>query len=99
MRLIEWCSSYQCQVASLQLTVNSDIRRSGEPSRLSLRKQWIFRRALPNDIRRKDRIESTNLLYWVYETKYLKETWMFISGILYRERTEKIEHSISETLG
>ena len=38
---------YQCQVASLQLIANSDIRRSGKPSRLSLRKRWIFRRAFP----------------------------------------------------
>ena len=53
----------------LQLTANSDIRRSGEPSRLSLRKQWIFRRAFSNDIDRQHTIPAANLRYWVYEAK------------------------------
>ena len=40
MRLLRVYAAYQCQVVSLQLIVNSDVRHSGEPSCLSLRKRW-----------------------------------------------------------
>ena len=56
-------NSQQCQVASLQLTANCDIKRSGEPSRLSLRKQWIFRCAWPDDIVMKYVQQSANLRF------------------------------------
>ena len=36
---MEKCIAHGSQATPLQLTVNFDIRRSGEPSRLSLRKQ------------------------------------------------------------
>ena len=70
IRLMECCSSYQCQVTPLQLTVNFDIRRSGEPSRLSLRKQWIFRLAFPNDIDMKSNIPSAISLFLILFNLY-----------------------------
>ena len=68
MRQMILCSAYQCQVAPLQLTVNFGIRHSGEPSCLSLRKQWIFRLAFPNDIDKQNIISSAHLRYRLYES-------------------------------
>ena len=62
-------NSQQCQVASLQLTANCDIKRSGEPSRLSLSRQWIFRRAFSMTLIH--RIYYHQPLYFIelYDTK------------------------------
>ena len=50
------------------------LKRSGEPSRLSLRRQWIFRLALPDDIGMKGTIPSAHLLYWINEAKITYQT-------------------------
>ena len=67
------CPDCQYQAASLQLTANCDIKRSGEPSRLSLSRQWIFRRAFPNDIDNQDRSPSAVLLYQHKEPQNVKQ--------------------------
>ena len=69
MRLLRVYAAYQCQVVSLQLIVNSDIRHSGEPSCLSLRKRWIFRRTYPMTLIRS--IYSEQPIYFI-GTQYKK---------------------------
>ena len=50
------------------------LRRSGEPSRLSLRKRWIFRLAFTNDMGMRNTFLSAHLLHYQHELKKIQTT-------------------------